>query len=433
MSHWLDTAIEKGQAVNDWLTPRRQSSLALLKQSQWPGRKTEDWKYTSVRPLEKRKAATKVGIQQTAVSQQLKIDQLDAIELQFVDGKFQGVVDSLPEGLSISDLNNVDEHTQSWARDLFSACKPKKHLFGLVNDTLSDNGLVIDIASEAVIEAPLRIVNVVTQDIDVHHRILVRVGAQAKVTIIEQAVGSQASYFSGFAEYYIAEQAHLEHYRFCLRTEKALSIGGSHFELQQQAQLNSTVIGFGSELARLDVDVLHRGINADAKLNAIYLLDGDEKFDLHTCIEHEVAHCTTEENVRGIVGDSAKATFNGRIHIHRDAQKTLAELNNRNLLLSENAQINTKPELEIYADDVRCAHGATVAELDQSALYYLTSRGVSKAKALVMLNFGFINSLVDEMPNSVLAEWLRPQLQARFAHMNAMSVADTSQHQRVQE
>lgn len=421
MSAWLDAVIDRGQTINDWLTPRRQSSLALLRQSQWPTRKTEDWKYTSVRPLEKRTPESTDSPSNSNVS---VINDLNAIELHFVNGKLVvsgkagGIPAELPAGLSIYDLHDVNESTQAWARDLFSACKPKKHLFGLVNDTLSDNGVIIDVADNVEIETPIRIVNMITNDIDVHNRILVRIGCGANVHIIEEATGSQASYFSGFAEYFIAEDASLEHYRFCLRTQKALSIGGSHFELKSNAKLNSTVVGFGSDLARLDIDVLHRGNNADAKINAIYLLDGDEKFDLHTCIEHEISHCTTEENVRGIVADCAKATFNGRIHIHRNAQKTLAELNNKNLLLSDNAQINTKPELEIYADDVRCAHGATIAQLDSSALYYLTSRGVSKTKALVMLNFGFINALVDDMPNAALAQWLRPQLQDRFANMN---------------
>lgn len=421
MSAWLSNAIERSQSVNDWLSARRQSSLALLNQANWPDRKTEDWKYTSVRPMEQRsggKAST------TGVLEIAGIDDLDAIELHFIDGQFQGLNQSLPEGLQIVELTKADAETQKWALDAYSSCKPKKHLFGLVNDTLADNGLIIDVAEGAKVNAPLRIVNVITQDIDVQHRVLVRVGKDAKVTVIEQADGAQASYFSGFAEYFLAEQAELEHYRFCLRTGQALSIGGSHFELHSEAQLNSTLVGFGSDLARLDVDVMHRGEGAHAKMNAVYLLDAGEVFDLHSCIEHEIGHCTTDETVRGIVGDKATATFNGRIHIHRDAQKTLAELNNKNLLLSDNAQINTKPELEIYADDVRCAHGATVAELDKSALYYLTSRGVSKSQALVMLNFGFINALVDEMPNEALAQWLRPQLQSRFANMNLEPISE---------
>ena len=415
MSAWLANAIEKGQQFDDWLSSQRRVSLALLKQKAWPGRKTEDWKYTSVRAMEKRTGAT---AQSVSTAELQPIENLDAIELHFVDGQFQGNSQSLPDGLSIVDLAQPDPQAQSWAVNAFAACKPQKHLFGLVNDALADNGLIIDVAANAEIVQPLRIVNTITQDIDVQHRIVVRLGQGAKATVIEQAEGAQASYFSGFAEYFVAENAYLEHYRFCLRTGQALSIGGSHFELKSEAEINSTLVGFGSDLSRLDVDVMHRGERAHAKINAVYLLDAGEKFDLHSCIEHEIGHCTTDETVRGIVGDKATATFNGRIHIHRDAQKTLAELNNKNLLLTDNATINTKPELEIYADDVRCAHGATVAELDKSALYYLTSRGVSKAQALVMLNFGFINALVDEMPNEALAQWLRPQLQKRFANMN---------------
>jgi Fe-S cluster assembly protein SufD len=200
-------------------------------------------------------------------------------------------------------------------------------------------------------------------------------------------------------------------------TAAAKQLGGSHFKLHNRSTLNSTMVGYGSDLSRLDVDIHHAGEFADAKMNAIYLLAEGELFDLHSTIEHAMPNGTTEENARGIVGDKARAVFNGRIHIHRDAQKTLAELNNRNLLLSRRGVINTKPELEIYADDVKCAHGATVAEIDEEALYYLLTRGVPRSKALVMLNFGFIQELVNDVPNSAIREWLQPLLSERFSQM----------------
>jgi Fe-S cluster assembly protein SufD len=177
------------------------------------------------------------------------------------------------------------------------------------------------------------------------------------------------------------------------------------------------LVGYGSELSRLDVDIHHAGEFADAKMNAIYLLAEGELFDLHSTIEHAMPNGTTEENARGIVGDKARAVFNGRIHIHRDAQKTLAELNNRNLLLSRRGVINTKPELEIYADDVKCAHGATVAEIDEASLYYLLARGISRSKALVMLNFGFIRELINDVRNEPIRDWLLPVLSERFSQM----------------
>ncbi|XOV77631.1 MAG: Fe-S cluster assembly protein SufD [Aestuariibacter sp.] len=410
MSDWLQHAKARAEQQHFW-SPQQKLALQQLQTRPWPSRKVEQWKYTPVNAIERGAFAQKPAF----AAQVSPLAGQETLDIVFVNGELQSQPQSLPAGLSIHSLT---EHAQAgWAADYFAQCKPDRHLFGLVNDCLADNGVIIDIATESKIALPLRIINVVSQDAEVHNRVLVRVGDGASVSVIEQAEGNESSLLTAFAEYFVGASAKLEHYRFALRIRDAISVGGSHFKLQKEAQLNSTVVGFGSVLSRLDVDVMHCGENAFAKINAIYLLDGEEIFDLHSNIEHEIGHCVTDETVRGIVGGKAKAVFNGRIHIHRDAQKTLAELSNKNLLLADTAQVNTKPELEIYADDVRCAHGATVAELDKAALYYLTSRGISKEQALIMLNFGFVNALVDEMPNQHLAEWLRPQLQNRFAQM----------------
>jgi len=135
---------------------------------------------------------------------------------------------------------------------------------------------------------------------------------------------------------------------------------------------------------------------------------------MHATVEHTLPHGQTVENVRGIVGGEAKAVFNGRIHIHPHAQKTDAQLNNRNLLLSNRAEVDTKPDLEIYADDVRCAHGATVAQMEEKALYYLQSRGIDRRRAQAMLTFGFINELLEQMPHPQISDWLRPKIRQRF-------------------
>jgi Fe-S cluster assembly protein SufD len=244
-----------------------------------------------------------------------------------------------------------------------------------------------------------------------------RLGESAKAVVVEQLQGDALCLNTSFAEYQIADKAHLEHYRLAMQSGEAISIGGCHFHLGEASQLESNLIGFGSQLSRVDMDIIHSGEHSNAKLNVIYLLDGKELFDLHSAIEHTKPNGVSEQNVRCIVADRANAIFNGRIHIHRDAQKILAQMNNRTLLLSENAQINTKPELEIYADDVRCAHGATIAQIDEEAMFYLQSRGISRVDAQVLLSFGFINELVDLMNNSAIADWLRPILRQRFANM----------------
>jgi Fe-S cluster assembly protein SufD len=414
MSNWLDSAVTRGQAVSDWLSPKRSESLELLKAASWPTRKTEAWKYVPINVWDR--ADLQAANSEAPVFD--AIAGLDSIDLVFVDGQLRSsAVGDLPAGLSVTSIAAASEADQAWAKETFTSVKPARHLFGLVNDVLATAGVLVRVEAGAQIERPVRIVNFVTEGAEAHTRVLVSVEDNASAVVIEQSSGTQLSRSTAFAEYRVGESARLEHYRFALQTGGAMNAGGSHFELASKAELNSTLVGFGSQMSRVDVDVTHAGEHAFAKLNAIYLLDGKELFDLHSTIEHAAANGTTEENVRGIVADNSRAVFNGRIHIHRDAQKTLAELNNRNLLMSDRAEINTKPELEIYADDVRCAHGATIAEIDKKALYYMQSRGVSRAQAQIMLNFGFINELVDQMPNEILADWLRPQLRQRFANM----------------
>lgn len=416
MSQLLQQVIDRGQVIDDWLSPLRAHALEALSHAKWPNRRVESWKYTSLAPLEQLELSPSAAADKAIIQD---IEGLNSLDLVFVDGKLQSDISllQLPEGLHIGSLLEPSVKEKSTANALFAKIKPQRHLFGLVNDALAEDGLIIDIDAGSKIEQPIRIVNLSSDGQESHHRILVRLGSHASATVIEHGQGNEASLSTGFAEYEIGEQAYLEHYLMAMHTHQAIHIGGCHFSLKQKAKLNSTLIAYGSDLSRMDVDIIHNGEHAKAKLNAVYLLGESERFDLHSTIEHVVPNGTTQENARGIVGDKAKAVFNGRIHIHRDAQKTLAELHNRNLLLSRRGQINTKPELEIYADDVLCAHGATVAETEEETLYYLLSRGISRSKALVMLNFGFIQELVNQMPNQHLAQWLKPQLEARFVEM----------------
>ncbi|MGB0782709.1 MAG: Fe-S cluster assembly protein SufD [Marinomonas sp.] len=416
MSEWLESAIARAQGINDWLAPKRAHALDLLANTKWPNRKTEAWRYTPLRPVERTAAkvmADKVNLSPVAIAE------LSAIELVFVNGQFDQtqLAQTLPEGLSIALGSDLGSAEQVDALNVFSTIKPERHIFGLVNDALAKDVVVVSVAQGVEIAEPIRISSLLSSGAESHTRVQVALAAGSKLTVIEDVQAQGDSFNTAFVEYNVAANARLEHYRFALQTGSNVAIGGSHFNLHDHAKMNSTIVGFGSELSRLDTDIIHAGEFADAKLNAMYLLDGKELFDLHATVEHAMPNGKTEENVRCIVADRSRAIFNGRIHIHRDAQKTLAELNNRNLLLSDKAEINTKPELEIYADDVKCAHGATVAQIDKQALYYLQTRGVSRSKAQVMLNFGFINELIDLMPNAALAEWIRPIIRERFAQM----------------
>ena len=428
MSQWLNKVIDDAQGVNDFLAPMRQQALSQLQSQGWPHARNEEWRFTPILSIKDR--APVAYIESTVAHKDNKtnvvlghdvpqIDGLSAIDLIFVDGVLTTTLSdiTLPKGLHIHCIEDATSQTQATIAKVFGHVKPKRHVFGLVNDALCKQVVYIEVEDDCRITMPVRIVNVATQDCDAHTRALVHVGKNSYLKVIEHGSGSVASFTTAFAEYVIEQEATLEHYRFAFFTRAAKQVGGSHFSLQNKANLNSTLVSYGSELSRLDVDIIHAGEFANAKMNAIYLLAEGEFFDLHSTIEHAMPNGTTQENARGIIGDRARAVFSGRIHIHRDAQKTLAELNNRNLLLSRRAMINTKPELEIYADDVQCAHGATVAEIEEKALYYLLSRGIKRSKALVMLNFGFIQELVNAIDDDHIRAWLLPMLSERFASM----------------
>ncbi len=416
MSQWLDKVIDVAQENQDFLAPVRQQAISKLQQAGWPSQRAEQWRFTPLAPLKNRvftqpQASTELHVP--------VIEGLEIIDIVFANGSLVTPISelNLPSGVTIVSFAEASPQQQADIQALFGRIKPESHVFGQVNDALSEHGVMIDVADNADIKPVIRLVNLTTANSDNHTRALVNLGTKARAKVMELGQGEHDSMNTAVAEYAIGDEAYLEHYRFALYTSQAKVVGGSHFKLGEAAKLNSTVVGYGSQLSRLDIDIWHSAENAFAKLNAIYLLAEGELFDLHTNIEHAKPNGTSEENARGIVGDGARAVFNGRIHIHRDAQKTLAEMNNRNLLLSRRALINTKPELEIYADDVKCAHGATVAEIDEQSLYYLLSRGISHHKALIMLNFGFIQELVNQIPNSAVAEWLLPKLSERFVQM----------------
>lgn len=422
---WLSSVLSRADRMDDWLMLQRREALALLRKTPWPTQRTEAWKYTPVRVLDNIDLST-AAANSSAVFE--KIDNLECVDLVFVDGRLSNDLSSrdIPCGMSVTSLRDASPNARQRIGEIYGKVKPQRHIFGLVNDVLANDGVLIDIDDGVDIDKPIRIAHLFNHGSESHTRILIRIGRGAKACVIEHASGSHLSVNTVFSEFSLDDRAKLEHYRFALQGGEAVSIGGSHFQLAGYAELRSTMVGFGSELSRLDVDVVHRGEHAQALLNAIYLLDQRELFDLHTTVEHIAANGMAEENVRGIAGGQARAVFNGRIHIHPGAQRTQAELNNRNLLVSDRAEIDTKPELEIYADDVRCAHGATVAQIDNNALYYLHSRGIDQAQARAMLNFAFINALIDQIPNEQVVDWLRPQLQQRFARMSVQSFSKKS-------
>ncbi len=406
-------------------------AAAAWQASVWPTRKTEAWKYTPLKALGETHfcALKQSAVLTPSAAAKAAIADLNAITLVFVDGHLDVEASSnlqnLPAGLSITHFDTANTEQKAMvAQYLHRAAGEHATLFGQLNTAATQSGVLIHIANNTALNTPVHIFNYAQSSTAgyANARVLWVQEASSQATLVEQFRGeAHASVFTNsITELFIADNASCEHYRLHLEDEANLHIGGVYSHLQKFSRLNSFYIAMGSNLQRLDVVTQFEGEGGEAINNGVYLPVNQQITDFHTCIEHKVPHCTSNEIFRGIIGDSARAVFNGRIHIHRDAQKTLAELSNKNLLTSAKAEINTKPELEIYADDVRCAHGATIAELDPLAMHYLRTRGISQAEAQVMLSFGFINELIEQLNNPAIMAYLKPVIAQRFAKEPAL-------------
>lgn len=421
-----------------WMTTLREQGAADFARTPWPGRKTEQWKYTSLQSFQDFVAANwgaaddaspVAESEASAVSSALL--SFDATRLVFVDGVFDArVSDALPQGITLFSLADAVASkiiADNLGRIAGSVDAPRRNMFAMLNNAWTSDGLLVHIPRSVTLEKPVYIAHVSSApgaDTDgskaavANQRVLVVMEEGSSAQIVEHYIASapgQPNFVNALTEIQLGNNAQLHHTRLNMEDEALSHVGGVYLNLQRDSRFHGFTIAEGSRLKRIDYQMNHCGPGADLKLDGVYLARNKQLVDYHTTIEHRVPHGTSQEVFRGIIGDKAKAVFNGRIHIHKDAQKTLAELNNRNLLTSNSAEIDTKPELEIYADDVCCAHGATISQLDETALYYLQSRGISPAQARVMLSFGFINELLPGLPHENIKTALGTHLAALFA------------------
>ncbi len=406
---------QSGSLVNEqspWLSQFRKVSAEQLLNCDFPNRKHEHFKYNNLTALTKHtfELIDSNTLSKTALFE--TFNELNPATLVFIDGQLQSTEGCSITVTPIADLNDSQKQT---ALDLLR--QDRKNLVTEVRNSLLSSGFWLELTGDEM-------VHVVHYFTEAHqfkssaNLCLFNLASNQKATVIEhfvteekqsvQSLQYQSSLFS------IGNNAELTHYRLQLESDQAIHFGSVKFHLNRDSRCESFHIGLGGELKKIDIDAIHNDSGSHLSLNGIYLAKGHQQIDYHTNVEHTAPHCTSSEVFRGIVDEKAKAVFNGRIHIHKYAQKTLAELSNKNLLLSTGCEINTKPELEIYADDVRCAHGATVSQMDKKALFYLQSRGIEKSKAERMISFGFINELIEQLKHQPVSEYLKPVLGQLF-------------------
>lgn len=419
--------IEREAGAPSWLKGLRHSAMDSFAEAGFPDTHQEAWRFTNVAPLAQtpfrlaQPVSGAAGLRRTFAGCFLPET---AARLVLVDGYFNdelSQLSGLPAGLAVVSLQHGGDAIQRKAemhlgRHADSASDP----FVALNTAFLRDVAFVDVADGVVLERPVHIVHVRTegaQNTVTHPRTLVLAGRGAQATVIESYVGmAEETYFTNAVTELVAgENTSIEHVRLQEEGEAAFHIGSVVAHQGRSSRWLSHSISLGARLARHDIRAVLAGEGAECTLNGLYEVRGRQHVDHHTTLDHAMPHCGSREYYRGILDGQSSAVFNGAIVVRKDAQKTDAIQSNKNLLLSEEATINTKPELQILADDVRCTHGATVGQLDADALFYLRARGIGLEAARHLLTRAFANDVIARIRFEPARERLERTLLSRLS------------------
>jgi Fe-S cluster assembly protein SufD len=389
-----------------WLKAARSRAMDLFAGRGFPTTRDEDWRFTNLAPV----AEQAFGLADADASMPAevvpRIAGLNGPVLVFVDGRFAPELspgETLPEALAASDLATVLRTSpQAVEPHLTRYVSIVDRPLAALNTALFQDGAVVMVKPGAVIEGAIQLVFLSGgAGVAAYPRVLVVAGENSQVRIVETFVpGGDAPGFAftnAVTEIAAAEGAVVEHYRVQREGASTFHVGLTHLHIGRSASASSHALAVGGQIARHDSVAVLAGQGADCTLNGLYLASGDQLLDNHTEIDHAKPNGTSHELYKGILAGRAKGVFNGRIKVRPDAQKTDAKQTNKTLLLSDEAQINTKPQLEIFANDVKCTHGATVGQLSQDAIFYLRSRGIGEADARSLLIRAFASDVLSRM------------------------------------
>lgn len=425
--HYLSLfeALERQGAFADpsWLASLRRQGLEHFAGRGFPTTRDEDWRYTSVAPLAAaafRPAAPSPDGVPAAALARVAVPDADWPRLVFVDGRHaerlssvpwapeDGRADSLGRAIA-SDDELVERHLgrhAAWDRNVFAA----------LSTAFVQDGAFVAVPAEAEDRVIELLFLAATPDVVAHPRNLVVVGPHSRITVIERYVGLTAGpYFTNaVTEIALGPGAVVDHYVVQDQAPQAFHVATLHAALEQDAAFTTCGVVLGARLARTTLAVAFSGPGGRADVNGLYVVGDRQHVDHHVTVDHAVPRCASRQLFKGVLDDAARAVFNGRILVRPGAQKTDAMQTNKHLLLSEGVEVDSKPQLEIFADDVRCTHGAAEGQLAPEALFYLKSRGIGDATARALLTYGFAREVLERVSLGTLAAYLDNRLMARL-------------------
>ncbi|MCE9664324.1 Fe-S cluster assembly protein SufD [Halomonas sp. M5N1S17] len=396
-----------------WIAARRQAGAARFEALGFPDRRVEAWKYTDVRAIARGDFALTDSADFSPASAAALTLPIAAHRLTFVDGVFSAALSDLgelPAGVAVLPLSQaLAENHEAVGGPLGRLTGVEFSPFSALNTAFMEEGAVVRLAPGSVVEKPILLQflsRANAQPVMSHPRVLIEAGARSQATVIEHHIGeSEAANFTNLVDEVMLDRgAILTHYKLQEASLKDLHVASIHVEQGRDSRYTSFNLNLGGSLVRNDLVVDLNGKGAEANFNGLFFAQGRQHVDNHTLANHNAPLTFSNENYKGILDDRARGVFNGRVVVKRDSQKIEAHQSNANLLLSDRAEIDTKPELEIYADDVKCSHGATTGQLDEEAVFTLRTRGIDEQTARGLLTLAFAGEVMERVELEAVAE-----------------------------
>ena len=377
---------ERAAGEPEWLQRRRRPALERFFALGIPTVKNEEYKYTDLSALPQVEFFDAPPAADTSAA---AYRGLGGFTLRFDSGRLAAAEGEVPQGVSVRSIAERLRNDPDGLESLLGACAAfEDHALAARNTACFEDGAVIEVAPGAVVEEPIHLVFAAASAVS-NARVLIAAGRNSQVRVIESYIGAGKYWTNAVTEVYAGENAVVEHYRAQLESAEAFHTGCFQAVQERASKVSTFSLSFGAAVARNDINTRLNGEGCECALDGLYAVKGGQHVDHHTAIDHVMPHCNSHQLYKGVLDGSATGVFNGKIFVRRNAQKTDAIQNNKNLLLSDKADINTKPQLEIDANDVRCTHGATIGQLDAAALFYMQSRGIDVERARNLLTYAF--------------------------------------------
>jgi len=405
-----------------WLKSLRLKALAQFNSQGLPAKKQEDWKYTSLWALSQQEFSHHPETTAVTAAQCEQLALLNnSYRVVIVDGVFSAelsLLDDLQDGLTIDALSD-EEGLAKAQPHLGQQIDITKAGFNALNTLLMNEGFVITVDSGVKIDKTIEVLVVntgETANLATHLRNVIVMADNSQATVIEHYVGltDEVSFTNVVTEAVLATQAELNQYKLQQESSNAFHIATLAAKQGSKSQWATNNISLGSKLARNDIHSQLLGEQSHVVMDGLYLVNNDQHVDNHTRIDHTVANTTSEELYKGVLDDNSHAVFNGKVIVHKDAQKTDANQQNQNLLISRGCEIDTKPEMEIYADDVKCAHGSTVGQINEDQLFFLRARGLDEVSARSLLTYAFAVDVLNRIPSDDIRQALSTVIETRL-------------------